>query len=68
MFYRMIFLRWENRPTISADKYWFGFTNQTGQQIFALDGSNDTDLCKDVPFGGFTDIAPHLVGQIAQNS
>ena len=29
-----------------------------------LDGSNDADLRKDVPFGGFVDIASHFGGEI----
>jgi len=47
----------------AADKifiYLFIYTGQTRQQIFACGGSNDEDLCKDVPFGGFVDIVPHL--------
>jgi len=39
-------------------------TGQTQRQIFTLDGSNDADSCKDVPFGGFVDIAPHFKGEI----
>ena len=39
-------------------------TDQTRRQIFALDGSNDADSRKDVPFGRFVDIAPHLGGEI----
>jgi len=39
-------------------------TGQTGRWIFALDGSNDADLHKDVSFGGFVDTAPHLGGEI----
>ena len=35
-------------------------TGQTRRRIFTLDGSNDADSRKDVPFGGFVDIAPHL--------
>ena len=35
-------------------------TGQTRRQIFTLDGSNDADSRKDVPFGGFVDIAPHF--------
>ena len=35
-------------------------TGQTRLQIFTLDGSNDADSRKDVPFGGFVDIAPHF--------
>ena len=30
------------------------------RRIFAHDGSNDADSCKDVPFLDFVDIAPHL--------
>jgi len=35
-------------------------TGQTRGRIFTLDGSNDADSRKDVPFGGFLDIAPHF--------
>ena len=35
-------------------------TGQTRRRIFTLDGSNDADSRKDVPFGGFVDIAPHF--------
>ena len=35
-------------------------TGQTRRQIFTLDGSNDADSRKDVPFGGFVDIASHV--------
>jgi len=37
---------------------------QTRRRIFTLDGSNDADLRKDVPFGGFVDIAAHFGGKI----
>jgi len=37
---------------------------QTRRRIFTLDGSNDADSCKDVPFGGFVDTAPHFGGEI----
>ena len=40
---------------------------QTRRRIFTLDGSNDADSRKDVPFGGFVDIAPHFWGEIPQN-
>jgi len=30
--------------------------------MFVLDFPNDADLHKDVPFGGFIDIAVHLTG------
>ena len=40
-------------------------TGQTRRQIFTLDGSNDADSRKDVPFGGFVDIAP--IGTLMQN-
>ena len=39
-------------------------TGQTHRQIFTLDGSNDADSRRDVPFGGFVDIAPHFGGEI----
>ena len=39
-------------------------TGQTGRRIFTLDGSNDADSRKDVPFGGFVDIAPHFGNEI----
>jgi len=35
-------------------------TGQTRRRIFTLDGSNDADSRKDVPFGGFGDITPHF--------
>jgi len=35
-------------------------TGQARRRIFTLDGSNDADSRKDVPFGGFVDIAPHF--------
>ena len=39
-------------------------TGQTRQRIFTLDGSNDADWRKDVPFGGSVDVAPHFRGEI----
>ena len=39
-------------------------TGQTRRRIFTLDDSNDADSRKDVPFGGFVDIAPHFGGEI----
>jgi len=33
---------------------------QTRRRIFTLDGSNDADSRKGVPFGGFVDTAPHF--------
>ena len=39
-------------------------TGQTRRRIFTLDGSNDADSRKDVPFGGFVDIVPHFGGEI----
>ena len=39
-------------------------TGQTRRRIFTLDGSNDADSRKDVPFGAFVDIAPHFRGEI----
>jgi len=38
-------------------------TGQTRRQIFTLDGSNDTNSHKGVPFEGFVDIAPNLGGE-----
>ena len=35
-------------------------TSQTRRRIFTIDGSNDADSRKDVPF----DIAPHFRGEI----
>ena len=62
---------WANGCNISTFlfAYWFihffcnSPKNQTGQRIFTLDGSNDEDSRKDVPFGGFIDIAPHFRGE-----
>jgi len=39
-------------------------TGQTRRRIFTLYGSNDAELRKDAPFGGFVDIAPHSAGEI----
>jgi len=39
-------------------------TGQTRRRILTLDDSNDADSRKDVPFGGFVDIAPHFRGEI----
>jgi len=39
-------------------------TGQTSQRIFTLDGSNDANTRKGVPFGGFFDIAPHFEDEI----
>ena len=39
-------------------------TDQTRRRIFTLDGSNDVDSRKDMPFGGFVDIAPHSGGEM----
>ena len=39
-------------------------TGQTRRRIFTLDGSNDADSRKDVPFRGFFDIASHFGGEI----
>ena len=39
-------------------------TGQMRRRIFKLDGPNDADSRKDVPFGGFVDIAPHFGGEI----
>jgi len=40
-------------------------TGQTAHHIFTLNGSNDADTRKDVPFLAFVDIAPHFGYQIA---
>jgi len=39
-------------------------TGQTRRRIFTLDVSNDADSRKDMPFGGFVDIASHFGGEI----
>ena len=39
-------------------------TGQTRRRIFTLNGSNDVDSRKDVPFGGVVDIVPHFGGEI----
>jgi len=39
-------------------------TGQTADHIFTLNGSNDADSRKDVPFLATVDIAAHLVDQI----
>jgi len=41
-------------------------TGQTAHHIFTLNGSNDTDSRKGVPFLALVDIAAHLGDQIAQ--
>jgi len=41
-------------------------TGQTARHIYTLNGSNDTDSRKDVPFLALVDIAAHLGDQIAQ--
>jgi len=41
-------------------------TGQTVHHIFTLNGSNDADSRKGVPFLAFVDIAPHFWDQIAQ--
>ena len=38
-------------------------TGQTRRRIFTLDGSNDADSRKYVPFGGFVDISAHFGGE-----
>jgi len=42
-------------------------TGQTADQIFTLNGSNDADSRKDVPFLASVDITVHLGDQIAKN-
>ena len=55
-----------NENFINLFIYTFFFMNsptgQTRRRIFALDGSNDADSRKDVPFGGFVNIASHFWG------
>ena len=41
-------------------------TGQTTHQNYTLNGSNDADSRKDVPFLAFIDIAVHLGDKIAQ--
>ena len=41
-------------------------TGHTADHIFTLNGSNDADSRKDVPFLASVDIAAHLGDQIAQ--
>jgi len=41
-------------------------TGQTCRPIFTLDGSNDVDSHKGVPFGDLIDIAPHFGGEVPQ--
>jgi len=36
------------------------FPMNSNRLIFTLDGSNDADSHKGVPFGGFVDTAPHF--------
>jgi len=43
-------------------------TGQTVRQIYTLNGSNDTDSRKDVPFLALVDIAAHLGDQINQKN
>ena len=38
------------------------------RRIFTLDGSDDADSRKDVPFGGLVDIAPHFRGEIPRKT
>ena len=42
-------------------------TSQTRRRIFTLDGSNDADSRKGVPFGGFVDTVPNFGGEIPRN-
>jgi len=64
---------WENRWNITKILYintvFFGnsSTGQTGRRIFILDGSNDVDSRRDVPFGDFVYIVVHLRDQIPPN-
>ena len=53
IFFIYLYLSFMNSPT-----------GQTRRRIFTLDGSNDADSRKNVPFGGFVDIASHFGGEI----
>jgi len=46
----------------------FGIFRQTRRRIFTLNGSNDSDSRKGVPFGGFVDIDPHFWCEILQST
>jgi len=54
VFYLYLFLK--NSPT-----------GQTTHHIFTINGSNDADSRKSVPFLALVDITAHLGDQIAQN-
>jgi len=44
--------------------YLFSGTHLQVRPVDEFSRSNDADSRKDVPFGGFVDIAPHFVGDI----
>jgi len=56
--------KWVKYNDLKKNYLYFFFMNsptgQTRRRIFTLGGSNDADSRKDVPFGGFVDIAPHF--------
>jgi len=60
---------WANRWNITKFFLFIHFfinspTGQTRRRIFTIDGSNDADSRKDVPFEGFVDISSHFGGEI----
>jgi len=63
---------WANRWNITQnDFYLYPFlrntpTGQTARQIYTLNGSNDADSHKDVPFLALVDVAAHLGDHIGQ--
>jgi len=62
---------WANRWNISQNVFIYTPflrntpTGQTARQIYTLNGSNDADSCKDLPYLALVDIAAHLGDQIA---
>ena len=58
--------KWVKYNQIFFYLYLFFMNSPTGQTRRRIDGSNDADSRKDVPFGGFVDIAPHFGSKIPQ--
>ena len=56
---------WANGWNIT--NFFYTFFSSTHLQV-TLDGSNDADSRKDVPFGGFVDTASHFRGEIPQKN
>jgi len=60
---------WAYRWNITQNFYLYFLSNsptgQTARRIFTLNGSNDADSRKGVPFLAFVDITAYLGGQIA---